>query len=131
AIRGWIIDHGITVFHAHNMWLDVYLQLGAVGLALMAFIVATLLWRSWFFAVDRPRWDLKADRPFSPLTLAPPLITVALLVQGLPESESIMLWGWLLIVLLSFKIKSVPLLGIGLSERSRVIDRGETPKRVP
>lgn len=131
AIEGWIIDHGITVFHAHNMWLDVFMQLGAVGLALMAFIIVTLLWRTWFFAVDRPRWDLRTDRPYSPLTLAPSLITVVLLVQGLAESAPIMLWGWLLIVLFSFKIKSVPLLGVGLSERSRVIERGESRKRVP
>lgn len=131
-IHGWIVDHGITVFHAHNMWVDVFFQLGIVGVAFMAFIIVTLLWRTWFFAVDRPRWDLRADRPYSPLTLAPSLIAVVLVVQGLTESAPIMLWGWLLAVLLSFKIKSVPLLGIGLSERSRVIERGEQPtKRVP
>ena len=130
-IDGWLVDHGITVFHAHNMWIDVFFQLGAVGVVLMGFIVATLLWRAWFFAVDRPRWDLRADRPYSPLTLAPSLIGVVLLVQGLAESAPIMLWGWLLIVLFSAKIKAVPLLGRGLSERARIIERGETPKRVP
>lgn len=129
AFDGWIVDHGITVFHAHNMWLDVLLQLGVLGLVLMAVAYGSLLWRSWFFAVDRPRWDLEAQRPYSPLTLLPSLFTVVLLVQGLTESTPIMLWGWLLLVLLSFKLKSVPLVGVG--ERDLVFERGTAPRRVP
>lgn len=129
AFDGWIVDHGITVFHAHNMWLDVLLQLGVLGLVLMAVAYGSLLWRSWFFAVDRPRWDLDAHRPYSPLTLLPSLYTVVLLVQGLTESTPIMLWGWLLLVLLSFKLKSVPLVGVG--ERDLVFERGTATRRVP
>ncbi|MGN7948249.1 O-antigen ligase family protein [Microbacterium sp. 22215] len=129
AFDGWITDHGITVFHAHNMWLDVLLQLGVVGVIIMALAYLSLLWRSWFFAIDRPRWDLKADRSYSPITLLPSLFTIVLLVQGLTESTPIMLWGWMLLVLLSFKIKAVPLVGVG--ERERVIERGERARRVP
>ena len=131
AFDGWITDHGITVFHAHNMWIDVLFQLGVVGVVLVALAYLSLLWRSWFFAVDRPRWDLRADRPYSPLTLLPVLFTVVLLVQGLTESTPIMLWGWLLLVMLSFKVKSVPLVGVGLSEQARVTDNGRRPRRVP
>jgi len=129
AFDGWIIDHGITVFHAHNMWLDVLLQLGVLGVVLMALAYVSLLWRSWFFAVDRPRWDLEAARPFSPLTLLPSLFTIVLLVQGLSESTPIMLWGWMLLVLLSFKLKSVPLVGVG--ERDLLFERGARQRRVP
>ncbi|PVE96085.1 MULTISPECIES: O-antigen ligase family protein [unclassified Microbacterium] len=129
AFDGWITDHGITVFHAHNMWLDVLLQLGALGVVLMALAYVSLLWRSWFFAVDRPRWDLEAARPFSPLTLLPSLFTIVLLVQGLSESTPIMLWGWMLLVLLSFKLKSVPLVGVG--ERDLLFERGARQRRVP
>lgn len=129
AFDGWIVDHGITVFHAHNMWLDVLMQLGVIGVVLMGVAYVSLLWRSWFFAIDRPRWDLAAERPYSALTLLPSLLTVVLLVQGLSESTPIMLWGWMLLVLLSFKIKSVPLVGIG--ERERVTERGERARRVP
>ena len=129
AFDGWIIDHGITVFHAHNMWLDVLLQLGVLGVILMALAYVSLLWRSWFFAVDRPRWDLEAARPFSPLTLLPSLFTIVLLVQGLSESTPIMLWGWMLLVLLSFKLKSVPLVGVG--ERDLLFERGARQRRVP
>lgn len=129
AFEGWIVDHGITVFHAHNMWFDVLMQLGVVGLVLIAIAFLSLLWRSWFFAVDRPRWDLKADREYSALTLLPNIVTVVLLVQGLTESTPIMLWGWMLLILLTFKIKSTPFVGIG--ERERVIDRGERSRRIP
>ena len=129
AFDHWIVDHGITVFHAHNMWLDVFLQLGILGVMLMAIAYVSLLWRSWFFAVDRPRWDLDSGRGYSPLTLLPSLFTVVLLVQGLTESTPIMLWGWLLLILLSFKLKSVPLVGVG--ERDLVFERGTRQRRVP
>lgn len=131
AFDGWIVDHGITVFHAHNMWLDVLLQLGVLGLVLMAIAYGSLLWRSWFFAADRPRWDLRADRPYSPLTLLPVLFTIVLLVQGLAESTPIMLWGWMTLVLFSYKIKAVPLVGVGLSETIRVTERGHETRRIP
>ncbi|WP_435743848.1 O-antigen ligase family protein [Microbacterium sp. PMB16] len=129
AFDRWITDHDITVFHAHNMWLDVLLQLGVVGIVLMAVAYGSLLWRAWFFAVDRPRWDLHAARTFSPLTLLPSLFTVVLLVQGFSESTPIMLWGWMLVVLLSFKLKSVPLVGVG--ERDLLFERGARQRRVP
>ncbi|MBY6060682.1 O-antigen ligase [Microbacterium esteraromaticum] len=110
---GWIVDHGLTVFHAHDMWLDVFLQLGVVGVVLMALAWLALTWRAWFFAVDRPRWDLDAKRPYSPISLLPLLFVTVLLFEGLVESAPIMLWGWLLLVLLSFKMKSAPLIGVG------------------
>ncbi|MFT4236045.1 MAG: O-antigen ligase family protein [Microbacterium sp.] len=111
AFDGWIIDHGTTVFHAHDMWLDVFMQLGVVGVVLLAAAYLSLLWRSWFFAVDRPRWDLRDDRPFQALTLLPLLVVVSALTRGLAESSPIMLWGWMILVMLTFKIKSAPLVG--------------------
>jgi O-antigen ligase len=131
AFDEWIVDHGITVFHAHNMWLDVLMQLGVIGVLLIAAAYLSLLWRAWFFAADRPRWDLRADRPFSPLTLLPVLFTVVLLVQGLAESTPIMLWGWMVLVLFSFKVKAVPLVGVGLDEKSRVTEHGREARRIP
>ena len=74
AFDEWIIDHGQTVMQAHNMWVDVFLQLGLIGVFLMGVLYLAFVWRSWFFAVDRPRWDLRADRPYSPLTLLPTLV---------------------------------------------------------
>lgn len=131
AFDGWILDHGITVFHAHSMWLDVFLQLGVAGVVLMAIAWLALTWRAWFFAVDRPRWDLEANRPYSPIALLPLLLTTSLLFEGLAESAPIMLWGWLLLILLSFKMKAVPLIGVGVSERTPVISHGPRARRVP
>ena len=125
AFDGWIVDHGVTVMQAHNMWLDVTLQLGIVGTVLIALALLAFVWRSWFFAVDRPRWDLVADRPFTALTLLPSLVAALLLVQGLAESAPLLNWGWLLIVLLAFKIKQAPLVGRGPSELRLHTEQGD------
>ncbi|MFT4213949.1 MAG: O-antigen ligase family protein [Microbacterium sp.] len=125
AFDGWIVDHGVTVMQAHNMWLDVFFQLGGVGVLLVALTFLAYTWRSWFFAVDRPRWDLVADRPYSAVTLLPTLVAAVLLVQGLAESAPLLGWGWFLMILLAFKIKQAPLLGRGPSEQRLIGEQGE------
>ncbi|MDF2664868.1 MAG: lipid core - O-antigen ligase [Microbacterium sp.] len=124
-IDGWIVDHGQTVVQAHSVWIDVFFQLGGVGVLLFTLVYLAYLWRSWFFAVDRPRWDLRADRPYSPLTLLPTLIGALLVVQGLTESGPLLLWGWMFVVLFGAKIKQAPLVGVGPAEQSIAIERGE------
>lgn len=124
-IDGWIVDHGQTVVQAHSMWLDAYLQLGGVGVVLLLLVYLAYVWRSWFFAVDRPRWDLRADRPYSPLTLLPTLVGALLVVQGLTESGPLLLWGWMFVVLFGAKIKQAPLVGVGPAEQTMSIERGE------
>lgn len=126
---GWIIDHGETVMQAHSVWVDTFLQLGIIGVVLLGLTYLAFVWRSWFFAVDRPRWDLVADRPYSPLTLLPSLLGAILLVQGLVESGPLMLWGWMFLVLLGFKIKQAPLVGVGPAEHTLAIERGELMRR--
>ena len=125
----WIIDHGQTVVQAHNMWVDVFFQLGAIGVFLIAMAFLAFVWRSWFFAVDRPRWDLRADRPYSPLTLLPALVGAILLVQGFAESAPLLLWGWLFLVMFPFKIKQSPHIGEGAAELRIAIERGELTTR--
>jgi exopolysaccharide production protein ExoQ len=122
---GWIVDHGQSVMQAHNMWIDVSLQLGIIGLVLMALVFLAFVWRAWFFAVDRPRWDLKADRPYTAVTLLPTLIGAVLLVQGLAESNPLMLWGWMLLVMFAGKIKQSPFVGEGPVEQRVAIERGD------
>ncbi|WP_417562211.1 O-antigen ligase family protein [Microbacterium sp.] len=122
---GWIIDHGQSVMQAHNVWLDVWMQLGVVGIVLLGLVYLSFLWRAWFFAVDRPRWDLRDDRPYSPLTLVPTLVGTLLLVQGLAESEPLLLWGWMFVAMLAFKIKQSPHVGVGPIEQRVAIERGE------
>jgi exopolysaccharide production protein ExoQ len=129
AFDGWIIDHGQTVMQAHNMWVDVAMQLGIVGVVLLALFYFAFIWRAWFFAVDRPRWDLRADRPYSPLTLLPTLVGAIVLVQGLAESSPLLLWGWLFVVMLGAKIKQSPHVGVGPAEQSAAIERGDAVER--
>ena len=125
AFDRWIVDHGQTVMQAHDMWLDVLLQLGVVGVALMALAYLAFVWRSWFFAVDRPRWDLVADRPYSPITLLPTLTAALLIVQGVAESGPLVGWGWFFLVMLAFKIKQAPLVGRGRTEERLAGEQGE------
>ena len=124
-IDGWIVDHGRTVVQAHSVWLDAFLQLGAVGVVLLVLVFLAFLWRSWFFAVDRPRWDLRDDRPYSPLTLLPTLIGALLVVQALTESAPLMLWGWMFVILFGAKIKQTPFVGRGPGEISASVEGGE------
>ncbi|WP_334148877.1 O-antigen ligase family protein [Microbacterium sp.] len=85
AFDGWIVDHSIVVFQAHNMWLDVYLQLGAFGVFCLTAVALQALLKSWKLAV--------AVR--SPVALFPLMVVVVLLIQGMTESTPLMLWGWL------------------------------------
>ena len=98
---------------------------GVVGVFLLGFAYLAFVWRSWFFAVDRPRWDLRADRPYSALTLLPTLTAAVLLVQGLAETAPLMGWGWMLMILLGSKIKQSPHIGEGPAEQRLAIERGE------
>ncbi|WP_344736966.1 O-antigen ligase family protein [Microbacterium awajiense] len=131
AFDGWIIDHDQTVMQAHSVWVDVYLQLGIIGLVLLGFVYLAYAWRAWFFAVDRPRWDLRADRPYSALTLLPSLFGTIVLVQGLAESGPLLAWGWMLLVMFGAKIKQSPIVGVGPAEHSAAIERGEPLKQEP
>lgn len=121
----WIVVNDLTVFHAHDMWLDAWFQLGIVGVVILAVAYLAFIWRAWFFGIDRPRFDLRADRPYQSLTLLPTLVATILLVQGLAESRPLMEWGWMLFVMLAAKIKQSPLVGEGPSERSLAIELGD------
>ncbi|WP_194409101.1 O-antigen ligase family protein [Microbacterium cremeum] len=125
AFDGWVTDHGQTVLQAHNMWIDVAMQLGIIGVVLLALMYLAFVWRSWFFAVDRPRWDLRDDRPYSAVTLLPTLVGAIVIVQGFAESTPLLLWGWLFVVMLGAKIKQSPHVGVGPAEQSAAIERGE------
>ena len=129
GFKDWIVDHDLTVFMAHNMWIDVFFQLGIIGVVLIALTYIAFIWRSWFFAIDRPRWDLVAQRPYTALTLLPTLTAAVLVVQGMAESRPLMEWGWVLMVIFSFKIKQAPHIGVGPAEQSMAIERGEQTKQ--
>lgn len=97
--------NGVVYLQAHNAWLDVWLQLGIVGVVIFALLAISTLWRSWFGAVDRPRFAVADHRPYTALTLLPLLLLAALLAQSLAESRILIEAGWTLLVLIAVKTK--------------------------
>lgn len=99
------VQGGIPVMHAHNAWLDVWFQLGTIGLVLFGMLVFIATWRVWFRAVDQPRRGPGAPLPYATSALWPFLIMMAMLVQSLTESRMIVESGWLLLVLFAVKTR--------------------------
>lgn len=94
---------GLQVMSAHNAWLDVWLQLGIVGLLAFAPIVVLTMWRTWFRAVDQPRRGHGPALPYATSSLWPFLVIIALLVQSLTESRLLIEGNWVLLILLAVK----------------------------
>jgi exopolysaccharide production protein ExoQ len=88
-----VVIKGVTYLQAHNAWLDVYLQLGILGLVLVGLLVLTTILRTWVYALDGPRAD----------ALVPMALLVAVLVQGLAESRLLIEIGWAILVLVSIR----------------------------
>ncbi|MFT4232965.1 MAG: O-antigen ligase family protein, partial [Leucobacter sp.] len=97
------VKAGVAVMSAHNAWLDVWLQLGIVGVLAFAPIVVLTMWRVWFRAVDPPRRGYGPPRPYATSALWPFLVLVALIVQSLTESRLLIEGNWLLLILLAVK----------------------------
>ncbi|MFV0433663.1 MAG: O-antigen ligase family protein [Leucobacter sp.] len=94
---------GLQVMSAHNAWLDVWLQVGIVGVLLFALLVGLTMWRTWFRAVDPPRRGYGPPLPYATSALWPILVMVALLVQSLTESRLLIEGNWVLLILLAVK----------------------------
>ncbi|CAG7621852.1 hypothetical protein LEUCIP111803_02457 [Leucobacter soli] len=96
---------GLPVPSAHNAWLDVWFQLGIIGILVFAPLVVLTLWRVWFRAVDQPRRGPGPALPYATSALWPWLVIVALLVQSITESRILIESGWLLLVILAVKTR--------------------------
>jgi len=106
---GLATRNGVEYLQAHNAWLDVWLQLGIVGLVVFILLVLTTFGRSWFLAVDRPRWTVADDKPYTATTLLPLLLMAALIAQSFAESRMLIEGGWALLVAIAVSTKrSVP-----------------------
>jgi exopolysaccharide production protein ExoQ len=99
------VRKGVTYLQAHNAWLDVWMQLGAIGVIAFASIVIGALWRSWFLAVDRPMDASGRPLPHSAAALVPLLVLVALVGQSLAESRILIESGWLLLIAIAWSTK--------------------------
>ena len=97
------VVNGTAYHQAHNAFLEVWLQTGAVGLAFFAVLVFTTLIRTWWVAIDRPDTPLvepireDGTPHLAGSTALPFLIMVALVVQAMTESRLIIEGGWLLL----------------------------------
>jgi len=98
-------EGGVHQYQAHNAWLDIWLQLGIVGLIVFgAFIVSTVV-RSWSFATDRAITRPGTTGAFTVESMLPMLVLTALLVQSLAESRLIIEYGILLVTVIAVKTK--------------------------
>lgn len=82
ASLGWTNDSAL------NAYLDVYLQLGLIGLALFLLLGGLALARTWLIAANRR----------SVVHVWAALIVVTLLASGAAESSLLLSGGWLLLV---------------------------------
>jgi O-antigen ligase len=103
--KGLIVKGGVVQLHAHNAWLDLWLQLGIIGVLVFAALVVYAAIRAWFAAVDRPQ--LGPDQParYTAESLLPLLLIMALLSQSLVESRLLVEYGLTLLVIVAVKTK--------------------------
>jgi hypothetical protein len=98
-------NNGVRQLHAHNAWLDIWLQLGIIGLVVVGALVLSTLARSWAYAVDRPQSLPGRPGALTSSTLLPLLVVVALLVQSVAESRLLVEYGMFLLCLVAIKTK--------------------------
>ena len=100
-----VFHAGVIQLHAHNAWLDIWMQLGFVGVVVFGTLVAGALVRSWWLAVDRPQRVPGEPGRYNVPSLLPLLLLVALLVQSLAESRLIVEYGLALLVICAVSTK--------------------------
>lgn len=103
--KGLAVNGGVQLLQAHEAWLDVWFQLGIVGLVVFGALVVSALVRAWIMSVDRPQLALGVPARYSAITLLPVLLLVALLAQSLAESRLLLEYGMLLLSLIAIKTK--------------------------
>jgi len=84
---------GVVAAHAHNAFLDAWLQLGFIGMALLLVMVVLSFGSAWRLVERAGPGDT-----YIPLGWA--LLTAALALQALTESRLLIEGGWFLLVVL-------------------------------
>lgn len=100
-----VFRNGVLQLHAHNAWLDVWLQLGVLGLIVFGALVLSTAVRAWFVAVDRQGLGAQDAGRYSALSLLPLLILVLLVVQSLAESRILVEYALTLLLVIAVKTK--------------------------
>lgn len=97
--------NGVRQLQAHNAWIDVWFQLGVIGLLVFAALVVSTLVRSWSLAIDRPQHVPGRADAFRAATMLPILELAALLVQSAAESRLLVEFGWAFLVVFAVMTK--------------------------
>ena len=97
---------GVRQLQAHNAWIDLWLQLGIIGVVFFAVLVLRTLTRAWWLAVDQPHTHGRLATARTGVAMLPLLLLVALLVQSATESRLLTEFGWILLVLIAAKTKA-------------------------
>jgi O-antigen ligase len=92
--EGLVVIGKVPYYQAHNAYLDVTMQLGAVGAILFALLLFVTFVKLWRLAV----------RHTVALYLWPVLIFMGLLVWSLTESRMLIEIGWLLLMIFAIKV---------------------------
>ena len=108
--EGLVVINKVPYYQAHNAYLDMWLQLGGIGLLLLLILVAMTFVKLWRLGV----------RHTNPLYLWPMLVFFGVLAQNLTESRMLLESGWVLLVLMAVKANDPDDL---------LEPRGKTPKR--
>ena len=120
--EGLVVIGKVPYYQAHNAYLDMWLQLGLIGVALFGALLLITFVKLWRLAV----------RHTSALYLWPILVFVGLLVWSLTESRMLIEIGWVLLVLFAVKVNE-PEEGLeprGRSpKRARLLSRGPRQNR--
>jgi O-antigen ligase len=88
-----IVINGIEYFQAHNSYLEMWLQLGAVGLILFLILLTRTFIKTWRLGVHHS----------NVLYLWPLLLLVTQLVRGITESRLLIQSGMLILILFAVK----------------------------
>jgi O-antigen ligase len=126
--KSLIVKGGVQVMHAHNAWLDVWLQLGILGLIVFGALVLATLVRSWLMATDSIITAPGSRGHYSWVGMLPLLVLGAQLVQSIAESRILVEGGWILLVLFAVKTKLAPLSAEleSTPETAEALGRGST-----
>lgn len=103
---GLVVINGVEQLHAHNAWLDVWMQLGSVGVAVFVLMVARTLMRAWFAAISRPQLDARHRGRFDAVSMLPLAVLALLVVQTASESHLLVEGWWVVFVVLMTKLRA-------------------------
>ena len=101
-----VFRNGVRQLHAHNAWIDLWFQLGILGLVVFGALVLSTAVRAWFMAVDRSEPGVHDPGRYTALTLLPLLVLVLLVVQSLAESRILVEYALTLLVIIAVKTRA-------------------------